>query len=68
MEDPDIKIGRLLRAALGHPAVPGTCHDCGGDGVIPDSDATKQAHEQGCSVALWKTCPTCLGQCFGGAA
>ena len=33
--DPDVEIGRKLRAGLGHPVSPGACHDCGGLGVVP---------------------------------
>lgn len=61
-------IGRFLREAICGPDKPGACRDCGGMRVVPDGEATKKAREEGYGVALWKDCPTCLGQGFGGKA
>ena len=52
--DPDVEIGRALRAAMDYPAQPGACQDCGGMGVVP---AMALSRERGRS--LWKDCPTC---------
>jgi hypothetical protein len=58
-EDPGIRIFRLLRRALGEPdgGLPGTCRDCDGMGVIPDTE-----------TGAWKVCPTCEGNRHGGIA
>ena len=61
--DPDIQISRRLREALGFPDEPGTCQDCGGVGVVPATDLSKQHN-----TSLWKECPTCRGGRMGGRA
>lgn len=57
----DIEVFRKLRAAMGIVDEPGSCRDCGGNGVIPDG---KNTHRTG--PALWQTCPTCEGGGRGG--
>ena len=57
----DVDLGRKLRVALGHDDAPGTCHDCGGVGVVPSIEATIEAGR-----SLWRTCPTCRGVKVGG--
>ena len=62
--DPRIDISRRLRTAMGFADTPGSCRDCGGNGVVPSIDADEQVEGQ----AVWDTCPTCNGHSKGGAA
>jgi DnaJ-class molecular chaperone len=57
----EIEVFRRLRAALGETDKPGCCCDCGGSGVIPDSEGTQPT-----GPGVWQTCPTCEGQGKGG--
>lgn len=61
--DEDVRIARLLRAALGHDCPPGSCQDCGGVGLVPSISATSEAGR-----SLWRPCPTCHGDKRGGSA
>ncbi len=57
-----IEISRALRKAMGISDQPGSCRDCGGEGVVPDTNS-----EDDLSPG-WQTCPTCQGRRQGGVA
>ena len=61
VRDPEVEIGRALRAAMDHPAPSGTCQDCGGMGVVP-AMALSREHAR----SLWKDRPTCAASAAAG--
>lgn len=57
-----IEIDRALRKAMGISDEPGSCRDCGGRGVVPNTESEDDLNPG------WKTCPTCRGARHGGLA
>ena len=58
-----VEIAKKIRAVLGIVDPPGSCRDCGGDGVVPNTDIDVDNLNPG-----WTTCPTCHGSGMGGLA